>query len=186
MREQRLLSGRAAARAFAIGWACGGRMTFGPAALALTSRRPVTGMRRKRSVGAALCGLGEVVVDKLPITPSRLRQPAFGVRIGAGAASAGSLAHREHEPPWIPIALGAAGTVAASYAGGAWRRWAVRRVPDWQAALAEDLLTGLVARYATRRGISERYSPSPVSGSTPSTTQASTSGGHSTPESTAK
>src|SRR3954452_18575705 len=107
MREQVPSSGRVAARAFALGWASGGRTSFGPAALALTSRRPVTGVRRKRSVLATLCGLGEVVVDKLPMTPSRLQPPQFGGRIAVGAASAGALAYREHEPVWTPIALGA-------------------------------------------------------------------------------
>ena len=138
--------------AFAVGWACGGRMSFGPAALALTARRPGTGRRRARIVGAVFCGLGEIVVDKLPLTPSRLQQPQLAVRIATGAASAGTLAFREHGPAWTPIALGAAGTVAGSYAGAAWRRWAVRRVPDWQAALAEDVVTGLVAWYAVRAG----------------------------------
>lgn len=138
-----------ARRAFALGWACGGRTSFGPAALALTARRPVTGIRRARSVAAVLGAGGEVFVDKLPSTPSRLEPQVLGGRVASGAATAGALAHREDEPVWLPVALGAAGAVAGSYAGAAWRRWAGARRPDWQAAVAEDLLTLLIARYAT-------------------------------------
>ena len=111
----------------------------------------MTGVRKARSIGAALSGAGEVVVDKLPMTPSRLEPQALGGRIVVGAGSAGSLAHREHAPVWVPLALGAAGAAAGSYAGAAWRRWAARRVPDWQAAVAEDVVTALVARYAVSR-----------------------------------
>jgi len=139
-------------RAFAIGWACGGRTSYGPAALALTARRPVTGLRKARSVGAARCIAGETVVDKLPVTPSRLEPSVLGGRIAVGAGTAGSLAYREGRPGWVPLALGAAGAAAGSFAGAAWRRWAVRRVPDWQAALAEDAVTALVAWYAARTG----------------------------------
>jgi uncharacterized membrane protein len=135
-------------RAFVIGWACGGRTSFGPAALALTSRKPVTGWRKARSVAALLAGLGEMVVDKLPQTPSRLEPQGLVGRIGAGAAAAGALAHREHEPVWIPVALGATGAAAGSFAGAAWRGWADRRGPDWPAAVAEDVVTALLARSA--------------------------------------
>jgi uncharacterized membrane protein len=141
---------RLARRSFALGWACGGRSSFGPAALALTARKPVTGLRRARSFAALFAGTGEFVADKLPSTPSRLEPRALGARIAAGGASAGGLARREQEPVWVPTALGAAGAAAGSYAGAAWRRWAGRRVPDWQAALPEDLLSLLIARYATQ------------------------------------
>lgn len=137
-------------RAFVIGWACGGRTSFGPAALALTSRKPVTGWRRARSVAAVLAGLGEAVVDKLPQTPSRLEPRVLLGRIGVGAGAAGALAHREHEPVWLPVALGAVGAAAGSYAGAKWRGWADRRVPDWQPAVAEDLVTALLARLAAK------------------------------------
>jgi uncharacterized membrane protein len=137
-----------ARRSFVIGWACGGRASFGPAALALTARKPANGLRKARSVAALLATAGEVVVDKLPQTPSRLEPQALSGRIAAGAGSGGALAHREQEPVWIPTALGAAGAVAGSYAGAAWRRWAGKRAPDWQGAVAEDVVTLLLARYA--------------------------------------
>ena len=138
-----------ARRSFVLGWACGGRTSFGPAALALTARKPVTGLRRARSLAALAGAGGEVFVDKLPTTPSRLEPQVIGGRIASGAGAAGGLAHREHESVWIPVALGAAGATAGSYAGAAWRRWAVQRMPDWQAAVAEDVVTFLIARYAT-------------------------------------
>jgi uncharacterized membrane protein len=139
-----------ARRAFILGWSCGGRTSFGPAALALTSTKPATAARRARTAVAVLSAAGEIVLDKLPMTGSRLEPQGLGGRIAAGAGSAGSLARREDESVWVPVALGAAGAAAGSYAGAAWRRWAVRRVPDWQAAVAEDLVTFLIARYATR------------------------------------
>jgi uncharacterized membrane protein len=135
-------------RSFVIGWVCGGRTSFGPAALALTARKPATGLRKARSVAALLAAAGEATVDKLPQTPSRLEPQALSGRIAAGAGTAGALAHREGESVWIPLALGAAGAAAGSYAGAGWRRWAGRRVPDWQAAVAEDVVTLLLARYA--------------------------------------
>ncbi|BEP14219.1 hypothetical protein acdb102_25300 [Acidothermaceae bacterium B102] len=139
-----------ARRAFVLGWACGGRTSFGPAALALTARKPVTGIRRARSIGAVLSATGEIVVDKLPTTPSRLEPQVLGGRIASGAGSGGSLAYREDESVWVPIALGAAGAAAGSYAGAFWRRWAVQRMPDWQAAVAEDIVTLVLARSAAR------------------------------------
>ena len=139
-----------ARRSFVLGWVCGGRTSFGPAALALTARRPVTGIRKARSAAAAVSALGEVVVDKLPTTPSRLEPQVLGGRIASGAGSAGSLAYREDESVWVPVALGAAGAAAGSYAGAAWRRWAAARMPDWQAAVAEDVVTLALARYAAR------------------------------------
>ncbi|MDX6245610.1 MAG: hypothetical protein QOE76_3333 [Frankiales bacterium] len=139
-----------ARRAFVLGWACGGRTSFGPAALALTARKPVTGLRKVRSAAGLLAGAGEVVVDKLPQTPSRLEPQVIGGRIAVGAGAAAALARREHEPVWIPVALGAAGAAAGSCAGVGWRAWAARRVPDWQAAVAEDALTLLLARYAAK------------------------------------
>jgi uncharacterized membrane protein len=144
------ISTRWARRFFALGWACGGRTSFGPAALAVTARRPVTGLRRARSVIALFAAAGEAVVDKLPSTPSRLEPRALGVRIAVGAGAAGGLALRDKEPVWVPVALGAAGGAAGSYAGAAWRRWAGHCVPDWQAAVTEDFATFLIARYATR------------------------------------
>ncbi|MDX6230227.1 MAG: hypothetical protein QOI76_3617 [Frankiales bacterium] len=143
-------STRLARRFFALGWACGGRTSFGPAALAVTARGPATGLRRARSVTALFAAAGEAVVDKLPSTPSRLEPRALGVRIAVGAGAAGWLALRDKEPVWVPVALGAAGGAAGSYAGAAWRRWAGHRVPDWQAAVTEDFATFLIARYATR------------------------------------
>jgi uncharacterized membrane protein len=141
---------RLARRSFALGWASGGRTSFGPVALALTSRKPVTGLRKARSYAGLLAATGEVVVDKLPTTPSRLEPQVLGGRIAAGAGVGGGLAHREKQSVWVPAAVGAAGAAAGSYAGVAWRRWAATRVPDWQAAVAEDVVTLLVARYAVK------------------------------------
>lgn len=83
--------------------------------------------------------LGELVVDKLPATPSRKILPAFGARVLAGAlcgatigAASGALA---------PAAItGALGAVAGTY-GGAWVRGRLAAAfgRDLPAALLEDL-----------------------------------------------
>jgi uncharacterized membrane protein len=139
-----------ARRSFLLGWACGGRTSYGPAALELTSSKPATGWRKRGRLVAVLSACGEAVLDKLPSTPSRLQPLGLGGRIASGTGSAGALAARNDEAVWVPAALGAAGAAAGSYAGAAWRSWAGRRWPDWRGALAEDVVTILIARYATR------------------------------------
>lgn len=138
-------------RAFFLGWACGGRASFGPAALTLTATGGSPAVRALGSAGALACAAGECVVDKLPITPSRLASGPLGGRIVSGAASAVVLARRNDRPVLLPAVCGAAGAAAGSFAGAAWRRRAAERVPDWQAALVEDVATTALAWRAAAR-----------------------------------
>lgn len=120
-------------RSAALGMAAGARSSLGLSAPALTgSAGGVV------SSGAALMVGGELVVDKLPATPSRLQPPALALRVLSGAGGAVALAHREHAEPTWPTVLGAAGAAAGSWSGVAWRAWAKEQMPDWQAALIED------------------------------------------------
>jgi len=68
------------------------------------------------------------------------------VRVLSGAGGAVALAHREQAEPSLPALAGVAGAAAGSWSGAAWRSWAVGRLPDWQAALIEDVVAvGLAA-----------------------------------------
>ena len=65
---------------------------------------------------------------------------------------AGRLAAREGANAAAPVTAGLLGAFAGSFGGVAWRRWASRRVPDWQAALAEDAVALALAAAACRPG----------------------------------
>ena len=78
------------------------------------------------------------MADKLPTAPSRLAHGGGAVRASTGAIGATMLAARSGARPFAPAVAGALGGVSGAYAGAAWRRWAVGRMPDWQAALLED------------------------------------------------
>ncbi len=139
-------------RSALLGAASGGRSSLGLVAPLLTTPaatgrlRPATG-RVGSSVGALMLGK-ELVVDKLPTTISRLEPPALAARLVSGSAGASLLARRERSTTTLPAIFGAAGAVAGSYGGAAWRAWAVDAMPDWQAALIEDSAALLLAAAA--------------------------------------
>src|ERR1700679_2695195 len=115
--------------------------------LGLLHRLPVTGwasfVGTKVAVGLfSLGAVGELISDKLPKTPSRLKQPGFTVRIvleglcGLLLASAG---------PFSLIGgalLGAIGAVAGSYLGYFARSRITGKfgLPDPPGALGEDVI----------------------------------------------
>ncbi|WP_196791527.1 hypothetical protein [Motilibacter deserti] len=144
-------------RAALLGIAAGGRSASGITALAVTTsprlvHGPLAALSGRAGTTTALLGAaGELIMDKLPTTPSRLRPEVLLARIGAGGLAAAGLASREHGSRALALVAGAAGAVAGSFAGAKWRGWAAGRVPDWQAAVAEDLVTYAVATYAARR-----------------------------------
>lgn len=121
------------ARSVLLGWAAGARSSLGPGAVTATSRRPAL-----VRVGAVSAIVGELVGDKLPSAPSRLDHGGGAVRAGAGAIGASLLAGRYGARPFAPAIAGAVAGLSGAYVGAAWRRWAVGRMPDWQAALLED------------------------------------------------
>ncbi len=106
------LTVRSAMLSDAIGKASGFRSSVGISAGLLTLLGGTE--YRRLAVGASVFAIaGEIVMDKLPSTPSRLSPPALG-----GGLSA----------------------VTGSYAGHAYRWWASTRIPPLAAALAEDLV----------------------------------------------
>jgi len=130
-------------RSLLLGWAAGARASLGPAGPTITgSRGPL--VRAAAAVGV----VGEIIGDKLPTAPSRLDHGGGLVRATSGAIGAVMLAVRERANPLAPALAGAVGGLAGAYGGAAWRSWAVGHVPDWQAAIAEDVVALTAATLA--------------------------------------
>lgn len=93
----------------------------------------------------AVAALGELVVDKLPSTPSRKTPPGFIARIVSGAVSGAALASTTGH--WLPgLAAGIVGAVLGTLGGASVRRWlAIGFARDWPAALIEDAVAILAA-----------------------------------------
>ena len=128
------------------GLATGARSVAVLAALARAHRPGPIG------TAASLAQVGEIVADKLPVTPSRLEPPGLVVRIVAGAATGAIVAGRSQSVPGA--LLGAAGSVAWSFAGARARSLAAAKFGnDLPGALAEDVLAVALANVATRRGL---------------------------------
>lgn len=136
-----------------LGAASGLRSQLGVATLVARSdpslprpfRRPWT---RRLLVAAAA---GELVVDKLPATPSRLAPPGFVGRLALGALAAGLLAQTRHAP-WLPAAaIGASSAAVAAKLGHDVRARLAQHAPDPVVAVGEDALAlGLAAAGASR------------------------------------
>jgi len=148
-------SSRLVLRSAALGLATGARTTLGVAAPLVHWRagRPGAGRSRLRTaaaVGSVLLVALELVGDKLPQAPSRLDPPGPLARVASGALGS-ALLRRGGSPALAPPLLAAfAGSLAGAYGGAAWRGWASRRVPDWQAAVVEDVVALMLAGTAAR------------------------------------
>ena len=136
--------GRTLSKCLLIGLAAGGRSSFGLSAPLLTSAST-----RARILGVSSV-LGEMVLDKLPATPSRLDTGPLGGRVLAGAVGGATVAARSGHTPLalIGATLGVAGSVTGSVLGAAWREVAANNGLGWPAAVAEDVLSLSVAAYA--------------------------------------
>jgi hypothetical protein len=125
-----------------VGLAAGLR-TFSPAAaLVLRSRvpRPVRGL-------VLAAAAGELTVDKLPATPSRLEARGLGGRLVSGVVCGGAVAGPRGALVAAPAAM------AAAVAGATYRTQLARRLGRatlW--AVLEDALALGLAAAGTRRG----------------------------------
>ncbi len=115
--------------------------------LALLQRLPLTGWASfaASKVAAGLFSLGavgELITDKLPKTPSRLKQPGFSVRIVMGALCGALLASAASFSLIGGALLGAIGAVAGSYLGYFARSRVTGNLglPDLPVALVEDVI----------------------------------------------
>ena len=134
--------------AFLVGVASGGRSLTGLAAIALTTHPTPAGRLLDRAAstrGRVLLTAGataEIAGDKLPNIPSRLSRQGLTGRITTGALAGAALALRSGANPGLGALCGGAGSIAGSYAGATWRRWAgTEKVTAFTAAITEDLLT---------------------------------------------
>jgi uncharacterized membrane protein len=103
--------------------------------------------------------VGELIVDKLPNTPSRLEPPGIAGRFVLGALAAGLFA-QTRRAPWLPASgIGAATAVVAAKIGHDLRAQLAKQVPDPAVAVVEDTVAlGLASEGAAGRFSSARYS----------------------------
>ncbi len=144
---------RVAVGSMLLGAASGLRSQLGVATVVARSdpslpalfRQPWT---RRILVAAAA---GELVVDKLPTTPSRLEPAGFGGRLVMGALAAGLFA-QTRRAPWLPAAaIGASTAAVAAKVGHDVRARLAQHLPDPAVAVGEDAVAlGLAAAGASR------------------------------------
>jgi uncharacterized membrane protein len=125
-----------------LGAATGLRSQVGVAAVVLRADPSLPASFRRpwvrRLVLAA--AVGELVVDKLPGTPSRLAPRGIVPRLALGALAAG-LSAETRQASWLPAAaLAASSAAVAARLGHDVRARAGRHAPDLAVALAEDVL----------------------------------------------
>ena len=125
-----------------LGAATGLRSQLGVASVVARSDPSLPSMFRhpwiRRLVLAAAAG--ELVVDKLPGTPSRLAPRGIVPRLALGALAA-SLSAQTRQASWLPAAaLGASSAAIAARLGHDARARLARQAPALAVALAEDAL----------------------------------------------
>lgn len=108
--------------------------------------------RRGSPTLLALAAAGEMVADKLPMTPSRLESGPFTGRLSLGAGAGAGVATAFGRSRLFGGVLGVAGAAAGSWAGTRYRTWAAEHtaIPDLARALCEDAAALTLALVATR------------------------------------
>ncbi len=135
-----------------LGVVAGMRSVSAPAFLSqrLVRDSGVAGGRLDRALSSkagawtlAVLALGELVGDKLPKTPARIAPPALAMRLLSGAVVGAAVARRDKRPVLGPVLVGAAASLASTFAFYALRKFATQRlrVPNVVAGLLEDALT---------------------------------------------
>ncbi len=135
------------ARSFGLGAAAGMRSSLGFAAPGLFG----AGSSKLTRTADAAAVTGEVVVDKLPQTPSRLEPPGLAARFAGATTGATKLARSADRAPLRCALAAAAGAAAGAWGGAAWRDWAGERMPALAGALIEDGVA-LTLGFVTCRG----------------------------------
>jgi uncharacterized membrane protein len=125
-----------------LGAASGLRSQLGVAAVAARSGPSLPSMFREPWIRRLLLAAAavELVVDKLPATPSRLALQGIVPRLALGALAAG-LSAQTRQASWLPAAtLGASSAAIAAKLGHDVRARLARHAPDVAVAVAEDAL----------------------------------------------
>jgi uncharacterized membrane protein len=137
--------------AFLIGVVAGLRSMTAPAVVAFAAhsswlelhRTPLAFMGATPTVIIFIAlAATELVVDKLPTTPSRLAPTGLAARTISGALSGASIAAAAAQSVPLGAVLGVAGGIAGAFVGHSLRSRLVRRlkVPDWVIALLGDAI----------------------------------------------
>jgi uncharacterized membrane protein len=137
--------------AFLIGVVAGSRSLTAPAVVAWPAHRtwidlqssPLSFMVSTAAVVVfALGPVGELIADKLPSTPSRLKPPGFIARIVLGGLSGAAVAASTSQSMALGAVLGAAGGIAGAFVGYELRTRLVRAlgIPDFFIAGVEDVV----------------------------------------------
>jgi uncharacterized membrane protein len=137
-----------AGRAAALGAATGMRSTVALAALILRRSDGLPAVLHGQAArsAAAIADAGELVMDKLPNTPSRLDPPGLTGRVVSATLTAAVLARSGHRRPIPAMLIASACALAAAKVCHDARAALARRVPDPVVAVAEDALAiGLAA-----------------------------------------
>ena len=135
--------------AFLIGVIAGLRTMTAPAVVAWAANRhwlnlhhsPLALMGSTAAVAVfTVLALGELVIDKLPSTPSRTQLLGLSGRSVLGGLSGAALAASGAQSIALGAVLGVAGAIAGTFAGYEARTRLVRalKVPDVVVALLED------------------------------------------------
>jgi uncharacterized membrane protein len=139
--------------AFLLGAATGLRSTSGLAAVVIGSDPqglPSFLQGRPARTLVALGALGELAVDKLPATGSRLDPGPLAGRILLGGLAAGLFARGRHQSVFPAAAFGGLSALVSAKVGHDTRAALAKRVTDPVAAVMEDLVTGALAVGAVR------------------------------------
>ncbi|GAA1347764.1 hypothetical protein [Arthrobacter roseus] len=134
-------------RSLMLGAATGSRSTLAFAGPVLAKKLGGRNKPSGRTAGLTAVALGsELLVDKLPMTPSRLGKSGLPPRFISAAGGAIVLARRDRSNAVLPVIASAVGAAAGSFGGAAWRDYAQQLGWTWQAGLVEDVLAvGLAA-----------------------------------------
>ncbi|HEU4637038.1 MAG TPA: DUF4126 family protein [Edaphobacter sp.] len=91
----------------------------------------------------AICAVGELIVDKLPMTPARTEPMGLIARAITGGLSGATLAASSGKSIALGAVLGAVGGIVGAFAGYNIRHGLVvhMNMPDIVIAVIEDLLT---------------------------------------------
>ncbi|HSK99672.1 MAG TPA: DUF4126 family protein [Rubrobacteraceae bacterium] len=153
---------RLAARALGLGAITGLRSMSAPAAVSRAAAHGRLGSLEGtplEALGSARAArlltvleIGELIGDKLPITPSRTALPPLLGRAASGALAGAALFASEGRRMALGGALGAAGALASARAGERLRMQISQRlgVPDFVPALVEDGIVLFASSRLTR------------------------------------
>jgi uncharacterized membrane protein len=138
--------------ALVLGLVAGMRSMLAPAVLAITlARRPEYAPASAPAqwftllplaVILAILALGELVADKLPMTPNRTALGPFVARLASGAISGAVFVQIGHLNPWLGAACGAIGAFVGTFGAFHARRFVARAtgIRDPFIGAAEDVV----------------------------------------------